>query len=579
LIARVLPDVAGMEGKTFDYVVPDLLRDHVRVGTIVRVALAGRRVQAWVVALDVEPPAGVRLQPIAKVTGWGPSAAVVALAEWAAWRWAGRIVHLLDTASPPGAVPVLPAPGRSTAGDLQADTRVVAALGAGGVTVVRVPPGGDAVAVVAAAVARGDALVLHPTVDGASAVGRALRRAGVDCLLAPRDWPQAAAGGRTALGARAAAWAPVPALAAVVVLDEHDESYQEERAPTWHARDVAVERARRAGVPCVLVSPCPSLEALAVADRVIEPSTSEERAGWPIVEVADRREETPTTAGLYSPALVRRLRDCDAGRAVCVLNRVGRSRLLACGTCGAVTSCEVCGAAVRQLGDAAVLVCTRCGTERPRVCQACGSGALRNLRAGVRRVREELEALVGEPVGEVAAGDSVLPDSRVVVGTEAVLHRVRGPVGTVAFLELDQELLAPRYRAAEQAFALVARAASVLGARAAGGRLLLQTRQPDHVVVQAAQHADPARVRDHEQAQRAPLRFPPYGALAAISGPAAPEYVGALEPVLPDGLELLGPADDRWLLHAPNNTALADALAETPRPAGRLRIEVDPLRV
>ena len=568
-----------MEGKTFDYVVPEQLRDHVRVGTIVRVALAGRRVRAWVVALDVEPPAGVRLQPIAKVTGWGPSDDVVALAEWAAWRWAGRVVHLLDTASPAGAVPALPAPGGSTAGDLALDPRAGDALAAGGVTVVRVPPGGDVVAVVAAAVARGDALVLHPTVEGASAVGRVLRRAGVDCLLAPRDWAAAAAGGRTVLGARAAAWAPVPDLAAVVVLDEHDETHQEERAPTWHARDVAVERARRAGVPCLLVSPCPSLEALAVADRVLEPSTSEERAGWPIVDVIDRRDETPTTAGLYSPALVRRLRDRAAGRAICVLNRVGRSRLLACATCGVVTSCEACGAAVRQLGDAPMLVCARCGTERPRVCQACGSSTLRNLRAGVRRVREELEALVGEPVGEVAAGDSVLPDARVVVGTEAVLHRVRGPVGTVAFLEVDQELLAPRYRAAEQALALVARAAGLVGGRAGAGRLLLQTRQPDHVVLQAALHADPARVSDHEREQRAALGFPPFGALAAISGPAAAEYVGALEPALPEGLGLLGPADGRWLLHAPTSTSLADALAATPRPSGRLRIEVDPLRV
>ena len=307
--------------------------------------------------------------------------------------------------------------------------------------------------------ALGDALVLRPTVGGASSVGRGCGGPESTACYAPRDWAAAAAGGRTALGARAAAWAPVPRLAAVVVLDEHDDTYQEERAPTWHARDVAVERTRRAGVPCLLVSPCPSLEALAAADRVIEPSTGEERRGWPIVEVLDRREETPTTAGLYSSELVRRLRDTAAGRAVCVLNRVGRSQLLACGTCGEVTRCEVCGAAVRQPGDAPVLVCGRCGTERPRVCQTCGSSTLRNLRAGVRRVRvRSSRPSSGEPVGEVAASDTVLPDARVIVGTAAALHRWRGPVGTVAFLELDQELLAARYRAAEQAFALVARA-------------------------------------------------------------------------------------------------------------------------
>jgi primosomal protein N' (replication factor Y) len=209
----------------------------------------------------------------------------------------------------------------------------------------------------------------------------------------------------------------------------------------------------------------------------------------------------------------------------------------------------------------------------------CGSSALRNLRAGVRRVREELEALAGEEVGEVAASSTEHPDARIVVGTAAVLHRTRGPVGTVAFLEVDQELLAPRYRAAEQALALVARAAGLLGGRDGGGRLLLQTRQPDHVVVQAALHADPSRVTTHEREARRDLELPPFSALAAISGPAAAEYVGALEPVLPDGVALLGPADDRWLLRAPTSSQLADALAATPRPQGRLRVEVDPLRV
>ena len=95
----------------------------------------------------------------------------------------------------------------------------------------------------------------------------------------------------------------------------------------------------------------------------------------------------------------------------------------------------------------------------------------------------------------------------------------------------------------------------------------------------AAQHADPARVAAHEREQREVLGFPPFGALAAISGPAAPELVGALEPVLPDGAFLDGPADGRWLLRAPSSAVLADVLAAIPRPPGRLRIEVDPLRV
>ncbi|MEY2438587.1 MAG: hypothetical protein QOF97_3423, partial [Acidimicrobiaceae bacterium] len=94
MVVRVVPDVAGID-KTFDYLVPDALQDEVRVGTMVRVALHGRRVGAWVVAVDVTPPDGVVLKPIAKVTGWGPAREVIELARWAAWRWAGPLVHLL----------------------------------------------------------------------------------------------------------------------------------------------------------------------------------------------------------------------------------------------------------------------------------------------------------------------------------------------------------------------------------------------------------------------------------------------------------------------------------------------------
>ena len=121
----------------------------------------------------------------------------------------------------------------------------------------------------------------------------------------------AAAGGCVAVGARAGAWAPRPRLGAVLVLDEGDEAYQEERAPTWNARDVAVERARRAGVPCVLTSSHPSLEALALPGaELLAPSRTEERAGWPIVEVVDRRHEPP---GL-GPLLVPPGRRCSARR-------------------------------------------------------------------------------------------------------------------------------------------------------------------------------------------------------------------------------------------------------------------------
>jgi primosomal protein N' (replication factor Y) (superfamily II helicase) len=571
-VVRVLPDVAAID-REFDYSVPDTI-DHVEVGDIVRIQLHGRRVGGWVLATDVEPPDGVRLLPLAKRSGVGPSPELIELATWAAWRWAGRRASLLTTASPPGVVarPTTQPSGEGAPVPVVDDPLVDAAF-ARPVSVLRSPPGADTFPLVLAAAARGQALILAPSVSSARLLAVRLRRAGVAAAIHPRDWA-VAAGGATVVGARAAAWAPAPELAAVVVLDEHDEGYQEERTPTWHARDVAVERARRAGVPCVLVSPTPSLEALA-AGELVEPARSEERAGWPILDVIDRRRDDPVKGGLFSERLTPVLR--GSGRVACILNRTGRSRLLACGSCGVIARCETCDAAMIQAADAS-LTCSRCGTERPRLCQECGSVALRNVRAGVTRAREELEALVGEPVAEVtgASADGDVPATRVVIGTEALLHRL-DHAHAVVFLDIDQELLAPRYRAGEQALALLARAARLLGPRSAGGRIVVQTRTARHDVLQAVLNADPGRFATAELACRRELGMPPTTALAEVSGAAADEFVEGLG--RPLGVEILGPSDGRYLLRADDQRTLCDALAATPRPGGRLRISVDPPRV
>jgi primosomal protein N' (replication factor Y) (superfamily II helicase) len=575
-VVRVLVDEPAID-KTFDYLVPDAFGGQVRVGDRVRVALGPRRVGGWVVEVGSEPPAGVDLRPLARWSGRGPGPDLIELAQWAAWRWAGRTASFLRTASPDRNVVGLPRPtpvgpqAPSHPGDAVA--RLAEDALARDRAVVRLPPATDAAAVALAAAREGHVLVLCPTAPVAARVTRALQGAGLRVAGHPRDWAQGAAGA-TVVGTRAAAWAPVGGLAAIVVVDEHDEAHQQEQAPTWHARDVAIDRARRAGVPCVMTSPCPSLEALA-SGALLTTSRADERAGWPIVDVVDMRREDPHT-GLLPPALVRVLR--SDRRVLCVLNRTGRARLLACRACGELARCERCDAAVVQPSDAE-LACARCGTVRPVVCRACGATRMSARRQGVTRVRDEIAALVGEPVAEVtgarAAGDAA-GATRVVVGTEAALHQVDG-ADVVAFLDLDQELLAPRFRAAEQAFALVARAARLVGGKESGGRLVLQTFLPGHEVVRAALHADPTRVTSAERERRELLRFPPVTALAEISGPAAPAFVDALG--VPLGLEVIGPADGRWLVRAPDHRTLCDALAAVPRPPGRVRVAVDPARV
>jgi primosomal protein N' (replication factor Y) len=451
------------------------------------------------------------------------------------------------------------------------------AFGIPGGRVLRLPPADDAYEVAAAAARRGNALVLTPSVDDARALAVRLRRAGVRVALHPRDWALGAAGA-TVVGARAAAFAPVGDLAAIVVIDEHAEAYREERMPTWHARDVCLERARRAGVPCVLTSPSPTLDALAQVPETA-PSRAVERAGWPIFDIVDRRRDDTAQQNLFSERIVGALR--GAGPVVCVLNRTGRSKLLACAKCGELARCEHCRAAVQQRDDG-TLVCLQCATVRPALCTACGSQQMKNLRLGITRAREELEALAQRPAVEITgatergAHDRDVAAGALFIGTEAVLHQVPH-ARTVVFLDFDQELLAPRFRVAEQAMTLLVRAARLVGPRAEGGRIVVQTRLPRHEVLDAALHADPGRLVGPEREKRQALGYPPFGALAVVSGVAAPAFVARLG--RPAGVDVLGPNEGRWLVRAIDATHLADALAGVERPPGRLRLEVDPDRV
>lgn len=591
------------------------MADAVRVGTIVRVPLHGRRVRGWVTADNVLPMADAeRLLPLAKVVGAGPPADLVELCQWTAWRWAGTEIALMRAASPPNAVRE-PWPAPAPAAAPQVPRREVLAW----------PPAADRRELVSERIAvDGSTLVVVP--DGArlGALVRHLERAGHRVLvlrsdepdaLRTRAWAAARAGRCVVVGGRVAVWAPVPDLASVIVLDEGEEALQEERAPTWHARDVAAERAARAGASLTLVGVVPTPEAIELAGPPARPPAAVEREGWPVLEVVDLREEPPGP-GLLSEPLARALhRAIDAGgRAVCMVNRKGRARQLTCVACDDLARCERCGAAVMEAerragarwdgstvasrdrvdgadasgtGPPGRLVCPQCGTGRPMVCLRCHGTRMRARRIGVARLRDDLAALLPRAeVAEVEAATQAVPDVPVLVGTEAVLHRIPPgrPLLLAAFLDIDQELAAHRYRAAPQAIALLARAARLLGPRRGDGRLLVQTRIPHHDAIAVARTGDPIPLLEAETARRRELGYPPFGGLAEISGVA--EAVHATLELLAPDVTVLGPTDAptglRALLRAPSIEVLADSLADAApagRAEGRLRIAVDPPRV
>ncbi len=580
-VCRVAPDVTAVE-RVFDYLVPDALAPLVRVGAIVRVPLHGRRVRGWVVADHVTADTDeARLLEILAVASQGPPAAVVDLADWVAWRWSGPRVAVLRSASPPNRVAPDPKsePASQSTGTRAFATQVRS-------VVVRRAPLLDRRELVASMCAEnGSTIVAVADASRGRSLAQFLRSAGREVAFMHSDntdaqrtvaWRRAAQGSCVVVGGRVAALAPVPDLAAAIVVDDADEALQEERSPTWHARDVLHERAARAGAPWTVVSPAPTVEALATPGAALDAQPEDvEARGWPRALVVDRREEPPG-AGLLNETLADTLRDAG-GPVVCVLNRRGRLRVLACDSCHALLRWDR-------------------SAERPMLCDECGATRLRVLRAGVTRVAEELAALFPRlRVLDVDADTAEVGDADIVIGTEAVLHRPeirRRRPAVVALLDFDQELLAPRYRAAAQAHWLATRGAQLLvGRPRAETRLVVQTRQPDHEVVRALVTGRPALVAEAELERRQALGFPPFGELAELTGDDA--AVGAAADALrafstgeggrdDDTVQVHGPTDGRALVVAPNADVLADALAvghAAGRAIGRIRTAVDPPRV
>jgi primosomal protein N' (replication factor Y) len=596
-IVRVVVDVSGLD-KAFTYRLPAEMSG-ASIGTIVRVPLAGRKVRGWIVEDPVETPEGApQLRDVIEIVSAGPSEEIVELARFSCWRYAGWLRAFLHTASPPRRISAIEARDEQVLekNALAPGSGVVAhatreAL-SGAPCLLRLPPGASRLEVLNEVLigARGNVLVLLPELRDVERLAERLRRARCPVAIWPEDWAVAARGGAVVLGTRSALFARVPRLSDIVVFDAHDSDYRQQRVPTWETGVLALERARRIGASCLLVSACPSLEHRALMPEIAL-GEHDERALWPHLEVIDRRGDDPRL-GLYSADLaeiVRGARDKAPELPVlCVLNRAGRAKLLACASCGALLCCEHCGHALVEDGAAETdlaLICPSCHERRPAICATCGSTRTRRLRVGVKRAREELEALIGESVSEVADQTPGTRLSGIVVGTEAVLHKATS-ASLVIFLDFDQELAAARLRAGEQALALLALAARLCGGRRRSDehgfarRIVVQTRQPGHEVIAAVRDGDPGRYLAAEDERRRQIGLPPYVALAAISGERAAELLEHVGPRPNEHIDLLAQGDGSLLVRAPRTEDLCDALEViTTAFSDGLRIEVDPLAI
>ncbi|OYV65434.1 MAG: hypothetical protein B7X07_03085 [Actinobacteria bacterium 21-64-8] len=559
---QVVTEVAALN-RPFDYAVTEQMA-HVGLGDRVRVNFNHRSVRGWVVA---EGSFERDLKPVAKWLGYGPPPALVSLTQWAAWRWYGSWSRLLATASPSRIVTALAsAPQKAAATSVGGD--VVRFFPPG---VISLAPTVDPLGLVlgcyeATREREGSFVVLVPHDAWAKRLADRLTRRGL-AVANGDDWVRARAQWPLVVATRAGAFSPVPRLAGALVLDADDEGFSSTAAPTWNALEVMRERCRREDVPLWCTSALPS-PALSGDDAV----NSEGGAPyWPRVSIVNRRYGDPHDGALSSEALDaarRALESDDEVAVVIILQRLGAGRLLACVRCGELATCAMCGQGEREVEGR--LRCAEEHVSRERFCRDCGATKFRSVRSGITTLARDVALQLGRPVSELSAQS--VPDDleRVVVGTEAVLTRVRRSA-LVIFADVDQYLLAPRASARRQAVLAVARAGRLVGSRQEGrGLVLLQTRRSNDLVLDSVERGDVEALRLDELDVARALSLAPYGARARVSGDAARTFVGEMNPSI-----RVRELEDGFVLSAPDTTVLANALSAAPRPAGSLRVAVE----
>ena len=353
---------------------------------------------------------------------------------------------------------------------------------------------------------------------------------------------------RVVVGARSALFTPLSNLGLIVIDEEHEGSYKQDSAPRYHARDVAVWMARRAGAAVVLGSATPSIEALHACAK--NPSWHQvslpERANGkplPEVQVVDMAKEfSGGSRSMFALPLARALEEeLAAGRkAVLLLNQRGFAKFLLCRECGFVPECPSCSTSLTYHERGNFLICHHCGYRipTPPVCPECGSPYLKKFGAGTQRVEAELRVLLDEMPGvdpgvpivrmdaDTTSGkgahqrlleEFAAADAAVLLGTQMIAKGLDfEDVTLVGVINADTMLKLPDYRATERTFDLVEQVAGRAGRAELPGRVLVQTYEADAPAIRAAAAYDRALFLRDELPKRRLLGYPPYVRMANV---------------------------------------------------------------
>jgi primosomal protein N' (replication factor Y) len=381
---------------------------------------------------------------------------------------------------------------------------------------------------------------------------------------------------RIVVGTRSAVFAPVADLALIVVDEEHDSSYKQEETPRYHARDIAVVRAKMANAVVVLGSATPSLESYFNARKnkyaLVELPDRVERRPLPEVEIVDMRQEFQETGQeqIISRKLAAEIKDRFQRKeqVMVLLNRRGYSPVVLCRTCGKTLQCQNCAIAMTHHKREHKMVCHYCGfvAPVPKACTHCGSEYVYFLGTGSEKLEELLHGMF--PQARIARLDrdtvrgqedfervlNALHEGELdlLVGTQMIAkgHDIHG-VTLVGVVGADSALGLPDFRAAERTFQLLTQVAGRAGRGQSPGKVILQTYFQDHYAVQYAAQHDFIGFYEKELRFRSWMHYPPYSALANVLIRSdklddALQWSGTLgkwfEQTRHEGVRVLGPA-------------------------------------
>ena len=382
-------------------------------------------------------------------------------------------------------------------------------------------------------------------------------------------WQRARAGLlQVIVGPRSALFTPLPEIGLLVVDEFHDSSYyQSEPAPAYHAVQAAIHyaeilhagvilgsatpeigllyRARRAGWPVLelpqrIMAHREAVQPFLTAER--SSSLSIEEAGettflpLPPVEVVDMRQELKAgNRSMFSRALQQALRGVldRKQQAILYLNRLGSATYVFCRECGASLRCPRCERPLTYHESQRLLICHTCNYRRqmPRTCPQCGSPHIRQFGAGTERVEQEVgihfpQARVirwdSQTTRKKGAHQAILEafaegKANVLVGTQILAKGLDLPrVTLVGVVLADAGLNLDDFRAAERTFQLLMQVAGRAGRSPLGGRVILQTFQPEHYAIQAASRHDYDGFYQYEIEQRRRMGYPPFARLVRM---------------------------------------------------------------